>query len=427
MRNSKFMEKVALAALAASATFGIAQSAHADVTTKWSGAPETREDDRRFHVNGRFQFDVFGASADANTSLGASPGHPFDSFRSGTRRAFLGVDGRFSEHWRYNAKFDINPDGGGSVNADDFFLEYAGDSFSLYLGQNNAVSPLEDRTSSLNIPFNERSAIISASGYGKQVGVAWLTNGGNWSLGAGLFGDSLKTSDKVAGSESFEERVRFTIAPFFQETPEGTTLLHLGVSARHREDGSTGTTTPASGFSYSATPNYGFNPSSPGLRLAGPSSPFKGSSDDTYGAEAAFQWNAFGAEAEYMVIEPDFIGSTLSPSFSGGYVDLFWSPTGESRSYKASDGSFGSIKPRRPMGADNGIGHIMLSARYEWLNLTDSGVDGGESTSWVGGIGWVPIDHVKFQLNYSSNDIDLPSSTASGSYDAVSFRTQIDW
>ena len=32
----------------------------------------------------------------------------------------------------------------------------------------------------------------------------------------------------------------------------------------------------------------------------------------------------------------------------GYYVDLFWSPTGEGRSYKASDGSFGSIRPTRP-------------------------------------------------------------------------------
>ena len=76
----------------------------------------------------------------------------------------------------------------------------------------------------------------------------------------------------------------------------------------------------------------------------------------------------------------------------------------------------------------------MLSARYDTINLTDSGYNGGKQTSYVLGATWVPIDHIKFQLNYSKNDIDKQKNTtfgttslASGTANAVVLRTQIDW
>ena len=62
--------------------------------------------------------------------------------------------------------------GDGAVAVDDAYLEYAGDFYSLVIGENNVTSPLEDRTSSLDIPFLERSSIINAYGYGRAAGVA---------------------------------------------------------------------------------------------------------------------------------------------------------------------------------------------------------------------------------------------------------------
>src|SRR5258706_10589753 len=76
------------------------------VSTRWNGGPETREEDRRFHVNGRFQYDV--ASTDADCAHNTCTGVNESGIRSYARRAFLGVDGRLTDNWRYNVKFDFN-------------------------------------------------------------------------------------------------------------------------------------------------------------------------------------------------------------------------------------------------------------------------------------------------------------------------------
>src|SRR6185295_4925802 len=106
---------------------------------------------------------------------------------------------------------------------------------------------------------------------------------------------------------------------------------------------------------------------------------------------------------------------------------VFWSPTGESRRYNAADGSFGAITPRRTLGSDGGIGHIMLSARYEDWDATDAAFLGNnqanETTAWTLGLTWVPIAHVKFQANYSQTEIDYVATAAhvDNNIDAVTF------
>lgn len=425
MSKTKVITTAAIAALA-SAT-GMAASigsASADVTTKWSGGPETREDDRRFHVNGRFMYDVAYTDNDATG---------VDSIRSYARRAFLGVDGRFSEHWRYNAKFDFGlgsnstttvtdsggdtvtvPNNGTKVGVDDMYLEYAGDSFSFFIGNSNAVSPMEDRDSSLNIPFNERSFLIGAGGFGKSPGLAWLTNGGNWSLGVAFQStDNLTSADSASsGDEGSFGIVRGTWAPIYQDTPEGLMVLHLGLDLRSRDAGD------GSGFKYS--PGGLSNKQSNGASVGT-------FTEDTYiGGEFAFQYHNFGVEAEYGSFDTS---GGAEGTADGYYVDLFWSPTGEARSYKASDGSFGSIRPLRPMGADGGIGHIMLAARYEEFDASDSAFSTPyELSAYTLGATWVPIEHVKFQLNYSSTDVDNQFvGGVDNTIDAVTLRTQFDW
>jgi phosphate-selective porin OprO/OprP len=458
MNKKQAIVTAALSALASavgvSANVG---AANAQVTTRWNGSPETREEDRRFHVNGRFQYDIASTDADYCTSSGytnassAGPAIPAvceSGVRSYARRTFIGVDGRLTENWRYNVKLDINMSGSPSVRADDLYLEYAGQDWSFIVGNNNAVSPMEDRDSSLNIPFNERSFLITASGVGKRPGVSFVTNGGNWSWGATLeSNDSLDTGDSAAnGTEAYLVASRFTWAPIFEQTPDGATLLHLGLYARYRDigDGAGNALPGASGstglltYSPGALSNKSNNNAGVG-----------GAESDTYwNAEAAFQWNAFGAEAEYGQIDSsDRAGNSAQngdATANGYYVDLFWSPTGESRRYNAADGSFGAVSPARTFGSDGGIGHVMLSARYEDLDLTDVnfGNNRNETTAWTLGATWVPISHVKFQLNYSSTEVDYKNNvsdavTGTGgdgvqprqdnTIDAVTLRTQFDW
>jgi phosphate-selective porin OprO/OprP len=246
---------------------------------------------------------------------------------------------------------------------------------------------------------------------------------------------------------------RGTFAPLYQQTPDGTMVLHLGVNSRFRDNGggdqSATNTTAGSNFSYkSRTPGDA-------ISTTGGDQAFSvgGTGQDfTYGFEAAFQYNNFGIEAEYQHLDTQGatnggstgLGSNDDASADGYYVDLFWSPTGESRSYKAADGSFGAIAPLRPLGS-GGFGHVMLAARYEHVDFTDeqfggtsgdvngavnpAGMTGRtEATSYTLGASWVPIEHVKFQLNYASTSIDdIGVGVADQDVNTISLRTQLDW
>jgi phosphate-selective porin OprO/OprP len=455
LKNAALLALAAAGGLSAGVSAANAQTAAPapapTVTTRWAGSPETREEDRRFRVNGRIQYDLYNIQGDfPGTSNDAS------YTRTAVRRAFLGVEGRFTENWRYNVKAVFVPGasaasttnicqntttgvirssssscdsatetqitvatGGGAddVSLDDAYLEYAGDAFSIFIGQNNSISPMEDRASSLNIPFNERAGFINAFGFGKIVGVDFLTNGGNWSWGIGLHGDDAGNSEPGSVTRANEAAfaiTRGTWAPIYSRSPEGVTLLHLGASARLRENGGD------SSINYQARPTVGF-----GNRYV--STGGFAESDTFYGGEFAFQHNAFGIDGEYGVLDARPSSGSEEVQFSGGYFDIFWSPTGESRAYNASDGSFGRITPLRTLGSDGGFGHVMLSARYDFLDLTDGSIDGGEQTAISGGVSWMPISYVKFQLNYTTNDIERPSSDESGNVDTITLRTQIDW
>src|SRR5689334_22998342 len=155
MKKSQALITAALSAFGVAAGAGAASAQQSPpppptVSTVWNGATETREEDRRFHVNGRFQYDF--AYTDADCANAACTGVNESGVRSYARRAFLGVDGRLTTNWRYNVKLDFNlasisasGTASASVRADDLYLEYAGDDFSFIVGNNNAISPMEDR------------------------------------------------------------------------------------------------------------------------------------------------------------------------------------------------------------------------------------------------------------------------------------------
>ena len=149
--------------------------------------------------------------------------------------------------------------------------------------------------------------------------------------------------------------------------------------------------------------------------------------DTTYGAEAAVQFGPFGAQAEYMVLDGE---NTAGVGFdaSGYYVDVYWSLTGESRNYRGNQGSFAAIAPRRSL-ADGGPGHWMVSARYDYIDLSDdlfTAGQRGEQSAWAAGLDWVPVDHVRFKLNYASTDMERAAG-ADTSADVITLRTQFDF
>lgn len=440
--------KAALATLAAAggvavmAEFASAQTAPPPTIQPMNGAPEIRDGQQRFKMRGRFQYDIIASDWENNTEQGT---------RSYVRRAFIGAQGRFSDNWRYKIDFVLNPGaseattstttiadcdsvtpgnqpcvatvtttgGGDDVAVDDAYLEYAGDFFSFVIGENNVTAPLEDRTSSLDIPFVERSSVINTFGYGRSAGAALLTNGANWMAAVGVYGDSLNSQDtNFNNDEATQVSGRFTWAPIFENAPDSYSLLHIGLTARQRYNGDDST------VRYRTRPLNGRS-----ARYIDGGSGLAGQSDTTYGVELAGQWNQFGFSAEYHTLEGETVPG-VSFDFDGYYVDAYWSLTGEPRSYRGNTGSFGAIAPRRPIN-QGGPGHWMLAARYDFVDLSDpagSSTSRGEQAAYAVGLDWVPLDHVRFKLNYAMTEMDR-ANPAQLDLDAevISLRTQFDF
>jgi phosphate-selective porin OprO/OprP len=409
MKRKHALTTAALAALAAAGGVAAAPGeAHAQATTSWNGAPETREGEQRFKVRGRFQYDIQSNDWDILAE---------DGTRSYTRRAFLGAQGRLTEHWRYKVDFILTPSSE-TIGVDDAFLEYVTDDWSIVIGEHNITSPLEDRISSLDIPFIERSSVINAFEYGRRAGVGFITGGANWHWSAALQGDSLNNADtSFAADEATAVSSRFTFAPIFESSPEGTTLVHLGVHVRQRDAGGDADarirTRPLNGR---------------GSRWidAGSVAANRFDSDLSWGGELSLQYGPFGATAEYITMEGETGGGT-ELQYDGYYVDLFWSLTGESRAYRGNQGAFAAISPSTPVTQEGGWGHWMLSARYDYLDLSD-GADPqrGEQTAYAVGLDWVPLDHVRFKLNYAQSDMDRTVGTDDEAQ-IITLRTQFDF
>lgn len=440
--------KAALATLAAAGGVAVmagsanAQTAPPPVIQPMSGAPEIRDGQQRFKMRGRFQYDVISNDWENLTEQGT---------RSYVRRAFIGAQGRLTDHWRYKVDFVLNPGaseattttttiadcdsvtpgnqpcvatvtttgGGDDVAVDDAYVEYAGDFFSFVVGENNVTSPLEDRTSSLDIPFIERSSVINTFGYGRLAGLAFLTNGANWTAAVGAYGDSLNNQDNnFNNDESTSVMGRFTFTPIFAASPESYTLVHLGFTARERYNGD------------DAAQRFRTRPlNGRGNRYIDAGSGIAGQNDTTLGGEFAAQWNQFGVSAEYHQLSGETATGT-GFDYNGYYVDAFWSITGEPRPYRGNQGAFGPVVPRQAMG-EGGIGHIMLSARYDYIDLSDpvgAAATRGEQRAFAVGLDWIPVDHVRFKLNYARSEMNRTGpATTDVNADVISFRSQFDF
>ncbi|HEX6200190.1 MAG TPA: porin, partial [Thermoanaerobaculia bacterium] len=135
-------------------------------------------------------------------------------------------------------------------------------------------------------------------------------------------------------------------------------------------------------------------------------------------AEAALVTGPFHAQGEYAQAAVDATGGAADPDFDGFYVGGGWFLTGESRPYDG--GSFGRVKPRRPLGAGPGAWEVAL--RYSTLDLTDGAIAGGEVDDVTLALNWYPYSNVRWMLDYV-----LADRQDVGEVDAVQMRFQIDF
>jgi len=152
-------------------------------------------------------------------------------------------------------------------------------------------------------------------------------------------------------------------------------------------------------------------------------------SETHYGIEAAVIHGPFHAAGEAHWFEADTTSAGFSPGFFGGYAEIGFFLTGESRGYRG--GRFDRTSVANPV-EEGGIGAFQLNLRYDYLDLSSGAVVGGTQNGVQGSLIWIPTDYVRFMLNYARLEYDDAAiATAGGDrdygVDVFGARAQIDF
>ncbi len=399
------------------------KSAAAKGAPSWKGAPqiEDKEAGFSFKPKGLIQWDGghvgFPRGDELRGTIAGGLNYGNLGWNSRARRLTLGADGSLPGGFRYSAEFNFAQ---GNVDYEDVFLAYDFKKapVTAQIGHIYPFSSLETMTSSKYTSFMERAAITDAFNYNRRLGIAFTANdktSDKWTVQAGIFNEPI--NDGVFQHTGWQASLRGVFSPTL-----GSTRLHVGANLQHRAN-----RREAQGQQYRARP---FSQLTDQRFIDTGTIASKG--DDVVGVELAAIHKGlhFAGEAqkvwvrgtydptEFVNLNKDPTSNTTAtgspyngdPSFWGGYAELGYFLTGESRSYK--NGSFGRVKVRRPFN-EGGWGAFQVNGRVEYVKLTDRVdesttalgspffVNGGKQLGLLGSLIWNPTDYVRFMAQYS--------------------------
>jgi phosphate-selective porin OprO/OprP len=395
------------------------------IETKGGLKIESADGKNSFSFGGRIQADVaqYGTDQDATGSPVFADGTAF-------RRVRFDVKGKFLEDWGYRVQYDFLDSG--SAGLKDAYISFERyEPWNLHVGQFFQPFGLERQTSSNNITFLERAMPTNALTPDRHLGIQ-LGSGGTfgdgkvgdlvpfWTIEAGIFGMRAQDDNASAGDdESRDLTGRVTVAPVYS----GDRLLQIGASYRFHEPNDAGTFArfrdrPEAYVSQVRLVDTG--------DLSGGTGLVK---DFTQaGVDVAAIWGPWAAQGEWMKTDVDRGTGLSDPTFTGGYAQVSWLMTGESRGFKPAEAVHDKLKPKRAFG-DDGWGAWELGLRYSTLDLTDAAVIGGQEDNLTVGLNWYPSENLRFMANYVKVlDLDRPGND----FDQVEpeifqLRAQVTW
>ena len=376
---------------------------------RFRGAPTiTAPGGWSFKPRGRLQVDAGWVSSPRgidNASLG---------FATELRRARLGVEGTIPGGFGYVFELDFADN---NVEITDAILTYrASDEIGLTVGQHNGFQSLEELTSSRFSSFIERAAFTDAFNFERRVGVSGSWTHDDLIVQLGAFTDNI-TDLRSDANDAAGVDARIVYAP-----EVGEARLHLGASGHWRDTGDVA----GIGTRYRQRPLV----HTTDVRfLATPS--LNVDEETHYGVEAALIRGPFHAAAEAHWLEADTAVAGVSPNFFGAYAEIGYFLTGEARGYRG--GRFDRTTVRRPVGGEGGgAGAFQLNLRYDYLDLNSGPVRGGIQNGLQLGLTWIPMDYVRFLLNYGHliyDDAAIPAAGGDRDYsvDVIGARAQVDF
>lgn len=338
------------------------------------------QDDFTIKLGGRLHVDYASASSD-NTD--------FDVSATALRRARLKGSGQFGKNLKY--KIETTFDEGGDVNLEDAYLSWKPDSspVTFKAGHFKTQNSLQESNSSLDEDLIERAAFTDAFQLDRRVGFEVSTKSDNYQVQLGVFGENLEEIENNDGNEGIAVAGR---AVYKFDVSGG--LIHTGASFRYRDQND------ASDLRYRQRP---FVEQTGRIISTGRVA----ESDTFFGGELAGLFGPAWAIGEYTVVNANCAeGSTVcteDPSFTGwsiggGYV------FGGKRNY--SIGKFKRVTVDNPV-TQGGWGALSINARYDSLDLTDEGIEGGDLDTFAVGVNWWLHRQTRLQFNYFNSDATL--------------------
>ncbi len=322
----------------------------------------------------------------------------------------IGIEGKAFGNIKYKLEADF---ANNEVGVTDAYIQYnAKNGLEFTVGQFKTPNSLEEQASTLDATFVERAVFTDAFSLNRRIGFGVSTRGDNYTLSAGVFGGS--------DGESFEVE-NFTIAAratYGGEIEDGKWIT--GASYRYENAGE------QPKFRFRARPNNSISARFVETNRIVDRTTF-------VGIEAAIQKGAFYAASEWSRLDTSIVeGSTEDATFNGGYAEAGWFITGEHKGLSLSKGTWTKTRVKDPL-HKGGPGAIQLAARFDYLDLTDGDVFGGEYKSYTAGINWFLNDYVRVTANYSHSvvkeafDVDRNGADGENSVDSLVLRFQTDW
>ena len=462
------------------------QAAQAKAAPSWKGTPllEDKEAGWSFKVRGRVQYDVgWVGNPDDEPNGGLLTGN-LDRITARARRIRLGAEGNIPGGFGYKCEADF---ANATVGFGDCIISYApvGKPFSVDIGNQETNNGLEQISSSRFSSFIERASFTDAFLDTRRLGInlGYANKTGDFRVKGGLW--TAHSIDASLDNNGWIGAIRAVYSPL-----SGGNQLHFGANYQHRDfqDNSNGAPTAGNGQpSNGQLAQYRARPYSQltGVRFVDTGT-FAAKSDDIFGVEAAgiFKSLHVAAEAQYLKSNAYDAGDTIAindpedqldqfasatnfvpdgnPSFWGGYMEIGYFLTGETRGYK--NGLWDRTKVLKPL-SKGGSGAFQIIGRVDYLDLdtrklhegcnnnfvtgvcTDSNnyTRGGKQVGLLAGLTWIPEDYVRVLLNYShawvtggpfADEVEnLPSSFAADpkaadvdyGVDAVQMRFQNDF
>jgi phosphate-selective porin OprO/OprP len=387
------------------------------MSVKWNNGLEVQTADKQFrvHVGGRYQLDTgwFGTPLNVNQNINVPYGDGIDF-----RRARLRVDGTMFEFIDWAAEFDfvnsvrirnqpvtgVNPGFfDESVTAPtDLWIQFKNErNRKIRIGNQKEAIGFEHLVSSRFLPFMERSfnqdTFYGGVFNGFTPGIQVTRNWGYDDLGVLQYG-VFKPANSVfafnTGDGDYSLVARIT--RLLQYCDDGRYLSHAGFSTGLSQDW----------------------PVVNGINLFG---------DDMQWLNSEFVMvrGPWTLQSEYLfsffndgrTAFSDPLGNTVM--YHGGYVQVLRYLTDDYDRYNKETGVFDRVKPKHPFSrkGDCGMGAWQLGFRYNYLDLNDSGLNGGMAHNGTLGLNWFLNPTLKFQWNYMATyrDVDLVPAFVAGS------------